>query len=77
MASSKQSQEATKMYKKILKLPEVIEMTGKCRSGIYQDISNGIFPKQINLGPRSVGWLESEILQWIDARIQARDEGEV
>jgi prophage regulatory protein len=63
------------MYKKILKLPVVIEMTGKCRSGIYQDISNGNFPKQINLGPRAVGWLESEVLQWIDARIKARDEG--
>jgi prophage regulatory protein len=63
------------MYQKILKLPTVMQWTTKCRSGIYQDISNGTFPKQINLGPRAVGWLESEIQEWIDARIQDRDEG--
>jgi len=74
MTSSKQSQEATKMYKKILKLPVVIEMTTKCRSSIYLDISNRTFPKQINLGKNSVGWLLSEIQEWIDARIQERDE---
>jgi len=62
------------MYNKILKLPKVIDLTGKCRSSIYQEISNGTFPKQINLGPRAVGWLESEILDWIESRIQARDE---
>ncbi len=57
------------MNKKVLKLPAVIEMSGKCRSGIYLDISNGTFPKQINLGPKSVGWILSEIQEWIDARI--------
>ena len=61
------------MYNKILKLPAVIEITGKCRSAVYQQISEGTFPKQINLGPRAVGWLESEIQEWIDSRIQSRD----
>jgi prophage regulatory protein len=63
------------MYNKILKLPAVVEITGKCRSGIYQEIADGTFPKQINLGPRAVGWLESEIQAWIDSRIQSRDSG--
>ena len=62
------------MYNKILKLPAVIEITGKCRSTVYQEISEGTFPKQINLGPRAVGWLESEIQEWIMSRIQERDE---
>ena len=53
------------MSHKILKLSEVKEVTGKCRSAIYREISEGTFPKQINLGPRAVGWLESEIQEWI------------
>jgi prophage regulatory protein len=41
------------------------------RSSIYLNISKGTFPKPIHLGARSVGWLESDIDNWIDARIQA------
>jgi prophage regulatory protein len=61
------------MYNKILKLPAVIEITGKCRSGIYQEITAGTFPKQINLGPRAVGWLESEIQAWLSSRIEEKN----
>jgi predicted DNA-binding transcriptional regulator AlpA len=32
----------------------------------------GSFPKQIALGIRAVGWLESEIDQWLALRISAR-----
>lgn len=47
-------------------------MTGLSRSAIYAQISDGQFPTQINLGPRTVGWVESEIVDWIEARIAAR-----
>jgi prophage regulatory protein len=33
----------------------------------------GTFPKQVTLGPKSVGWVESEVDSWIEARIAARD----
>lgn len=52
----------------ILRLPEVKRRTGKSRSSIYLDISKGIFPQSITIGSRSVGWLESDIQQWIDMR---------
>ena len=59
----------------ILRLPQVRSKTGLCRSSIYQRIASGAFPKQIDLGGRAVGWVESEITEWIDKRIQERDEG--
>ena len=62
------------MHNKILKLPAVSKITGKSRSGIYQGITEGTFPKPINLGPRAVGWLESEVQEWIESKIQQRDE---
>jgi prophage regulatory protein len=32
----------------------------------------GKFPKHLNLAPQSIGWLEEEILAWIDERAAAR-----
>lgn len=55
---------------RILRLPAVIEKTGKPRPSIYRMIKEGVFPKQIKLGERSVGWLESEVDEWIKKRIQ-------
>ena len=54
--------------KKLLRLPEVISRTGYKRSNIYQLMNLGDFPKSVQLGPRAVAWLSSEIDQWIDDR---------
>ena len=50
--------------------------TGLSRSTVYDLIRKGKFPSQVNLGPRAVGWVENEIVDWIEARIiesRARD----
>jgi len=54
---------------KILRLPEVKTQTGLSRSSIYKRISESKFPKQINLGGRAIGWLESDIQNWIKSRL--------
>ncbi len=59
---------------KILKLKEVMDCTALSRSTIYKYVSEDSFPKPISLGARSVGWLESEVDEWILARIAERDE---
>jgi prophage regulatory protein len=46
--------------------------TGLSRSSIYDRIAAGEFPKPVPLGGRSVGWLESEIIEWQKARIAER-----
>ena len=63
----------------ILRLPEVKSRTGLPRSTIYLRISQGTFPLPISLGARSVGWIASEIEEWISHRItQSRqtDQGQ-
>jgi len=42
------------MATNILRLPDVMARTGLSRRSIYAYISNGSFPKPIELGPR--GW---------------------
>jgi prophage regulatory protein len=33
----------------------------------------GKFPKRVQLGPNRVGWVESEVLEWMTKRIAERD----
>ncbi|SVD05061.1 uncharacterized protein METZ01_LOCUS357915 [marine metagenome] len=60
------------MGQHILRLPTVKAITGLSRSTIYLRMSEGSFPEKISLGSRAVGWLASEIQQWLDERISSR-----
>jgi predicted DNA-binding transcriptional regulator AlpA len=33
------------------------------------------FPQRVILGPNSVGWVTSEVSEWVETRIRARDLG--
>lgn len=55
---------------KIMRLPEVRQMTGLSISTIWRKEKEGSFPKRISIGPRAVGWLLSEIGGWIEAKKQ-------
>lgn len=55
----------------ILRRPEVEARTGLCRSGIYQKMAEGGFPRPVRLGLRAVGWYESEVSEWIRERVKA------
>lgn len=57
------------MALKILRLPDVMERTGLPKSTVYLRISEGTFPTSIALGYRTVGWLESDIEDWISNRV--------
>ena len=55
------------MVKRVLRLPAVLDRTGfASKTSVYTGVAAGTFPAPIPLGPRSVGWLESDIDTWID-----------
>ncbi len=56
--------------KRILRLPEVKNRTGLSRSAIYLKIANNEFPPSISLGARAVGWIETEIDEYISSLIE-------
>ena len=56
---------------KIIRLQAVKARCGLSRSTLYNRIAAGEFPTPVSLGARSVGWVESEINEWITARISA------
>ena len=53
------------MSLKILNKFAVIDKTSLSITTIYRLMSKGQFPKQIKLSERSVGWLESDIDDYI------------
>ena len=54
---------------RIIKREEVQNITGLSRSSIYAKMESGTFPKAIKLSERSVGWLDTEIQEWLQSRI--------
>lgn len=59
---------------RIIRLKEVIDLTGLARSTIYKYVADREFPVPLPLGDRCVGWLESEVQEWILAKIAERDK---
>lgn len=53
----------------ILRLPAVKQRTGLSRSTIYLRIAQGTFPAPVSLGARAVGWVESDVDDWISRQI--------
>ncbi len=58
----------------ILKLSDVKKKTGLSRSTIYERMDEGTFPRQVQLGLRAVGWLESEVEEWLENLVTKRDQ---
>lgn len=56
-----------------LRLPTVKARTGLSRSTLYRRVSEGLFPAPVSLGGRSVGWLGSDIDDWIAQQVHLRD----
>jgi prophage regulatory protein len=54
------------MTNKILKMKEVLVLTGLCRTSIYNMMNAGHFPKSRAISVRRVGWFESDIKNWFD-----------
>lgn len=56
---------------RILRLHQIKQRTGLSRSTIYALIKAGQFKSPIALGARAVGWLESDVSDFIEARVKA------
>jgi prophage regulatory protein len=53
---------------RLLRLEEVMRMTGLKQRTLYRLIAEGKFSKQVRLSARAVAWKENEIRAWIKSR---------
>ena len=70
LSQAKQDQDKARL----IRLREVMTKTGLSRSYVYALAQKGQFPKPVKLSERSSAWIESEVQNWIDERIQQRSE---
>ena len=65
-------------YERLLRAKEVAQRTGLSTAYIYLLASEGRFPQSINLVPggTSKAWIESEVNDWIDSRINSGRGGQ-
>ena len=54
---------------RLIDLRELLRRQPYSRSSIYRKVRTGDFPAPIKIGPNRNAWLESDIDQWIDQRI--------
>jgi len=72
---------------RLIRLNEVLSRTGYGRTSIYRKMDEGTFPKSLKLdGPikdttqfdsRAIAWIEEEVDQWVESRIEERDSSYV
>ena len=70
--SEPQTERRTAPPIRLVRLPEVMARTGLSRSTIYVMVAAGRFPKPVPLGVWAMGWIESELDEWIRDRIAKR-----
>lgn len=58
---------------RFIRMPEVLDISGLSKTTIYEYVSRGEFPAPVSLGAKSVAWVESEVMAWMDAKISARE----
>ena len=56
-------------YPRLIRLDKVLEITTLSVSTIYRQIAKGQFPRQRKISERSTRWVESEVIEYINDKI--------
>lgn len=62
--------ENTTQKQRFMKIDEVSAITTLSETQIYRKMKAGDFPESISIGANSKVWLESEIQQWMNNKIE-------
>ena len=65
------------MFYTILRIPAAKLQSGYSRSTIYLRIAQGLWTKQISLGPRAIGWPSDEVDALNAARISGKSDDQI
>ena len=76
-AMSNNTSRGANMPQAIYRFPAAKSESGYSRSTIYLRIAQGLWPKQVSLGPRCVGWSSYEVAALNAARIAGKNVQEI
>lgn len=57
---------------RMLRLPQVCKVTGLSRAMIYRLQAAQRFPQSVPITTHAVGWIESEVQEWLATRVFER-----
>jgi prophage regulatory protein len=66
-----ESTEARTAPLRLLRLAQVLDMTGLRKTKIYELQAAGQFPMRVKITAHCVGWIEQEVQAWLAGRIAA------
>ena len=55
----------------LMRLPDVLSVTGLGKSSLYKKIKEGTFPSPVSLGARAVAFKSNDVEEWIENRPRA------
>lgn len=61
---------------RMMRLPEVMRVTGLSRPTIYRHMKAGTFPQRVKLTERTSAWVASEVNSWLESRLVQREFSE-
>ena len=53
---------------RLMRLPEVLDITGVSKSSLYEMIRQARFPAPVGISVRAVGWRSEDVDVWLKAR---------
>ena len=56
---------------KVLRWQALYEKVQLARTTVWRLERDGLFPRRIQIGPNSVGWIESDVEDWMKSRSSA------
>jgi prophage regulatory protein len=60
------------MAERFISLRDVLSRTSLSKTHTYRLINAGTFPRPVPLGPRRVAFIEREVEDWLQSRVEAR-----
>ncbi len=60
---------------RVLRRQVTCDLIGLKTAALYRLVQRGQFPKPIKISTKLVGWVESEVIAWLESRIAQRDGG--
>ena len=61
----------------MLRMPQLVQLLGICRSSIYTQIEQGLLTKQISVGARAIALPRFEVLKIMESRMRGDSEDEI
>jgi prophage regulatory protein len=71
------NRESTHTINRIIRKKELCQLLGLSAPTLWRKVKSGDFPAPLQLGVNSIGWLESDISQWIETKKEALGKKQV